>query len=100
MTSDTRAQILAIGARLARAEQDADTAALDQIAAADFRQAGPAGFVLDKQQWLGRYIAGSLITSSLAWDDVEVRDFGQPAISTGRHTQRASYQGHPAGAGY
>jgi ketosteroid isomerase-like protein len=96
MTSDTRAQILAIGARWARAEQDADTAALDEIAAPDFRQVGPAGFVLDKQQWLDRYATASLVTSSLVWDEVEVRDFGQTAISIGRQTQQAIYQGHPA----
>ncbi|MGH7902672.1 MAG: nuclear transport factor 2 family protein [Candidatus Dormibacteraceae bacterium] len=96
MTGDTRAEILALGERWAEAEQKADTATLEEIAAADFRLVGPFGFVLDKGQWLDRYRGGGLVTSSLAWDDVEVRDFGETAIAIGRQTQRATYQGRPA----
>jgi ketosteroid isomerase-like protein len=94
--TDTRAEILALGARWARAEQDADTDTLGEIAAADFRLVGPFGFVLDKAQWLDRYTTGGLETSSLVWDEVEVRDFGQTAIAIGRHTQQARYRGQPA----
>ena len=96
MSSDTRADILALGARWARAEQDADTAALSEIAAADFALVGPFGFVLDKAQWLERYTTGGLKTSSLVWDEVQVRDFGQTAIAIGRQTQQATYRGQPA----
>jgi ketosteroid isomerase-like protein len=96
MTRDTGAEMLALGARWAEAEQGADITTLDQLAAADFRLVGPFGFVLDKAQWLDRYRGGGLVTSSLRWDDVEVRDFGQLAISIGRHTQQATYQGRPA----
>lgn len=93
MTSDTRAEILALGTRWAEAEQSADTITLDQITAAEFRLVGPFGFILDKTQWLDRYRAGGLVTSSLVWDNVEVRDFGQTAIAIGRQTQQATYQG-------
>jgi ketosteroid isomerase-like protein len=96
MSSGTRTEILALGARWAQAERDGDTAALDELAADDFRLVGPAGFVLDKAQWLDRYASGSFVTRSLTWDEVEVRDFGQTVISIGRHTQQGSYQGHPA----
>jgi ketosteroid isomerase-like protein len=96
MSSDTRAEILALGARWAAAEQDADTGALAEIAAADFRLVGPFGFVLDKAQWLERYTTGGLATSSLVWDEVEVRDFGPTAIAIGRQTQQATYRGQPA----
>jgi ketosteroid isomerase-like protein len=95
MTSDTRSQIMALGARWARAEQDGEVAVLDELAAPGFRLVGPAGFVLDKAQWLGRY-QGGLSVSSLTWDEVEVRDFGPVAVSIGRQTQEATYQGHPA----
>jgi ketosteroid isomerase-like protein len=96
MSSDTLTQILTLESKWTAAEQHADTAALDQIAAADFRLVGPFGFVLDKSQWLDRYVTGGLVTSSLDWSDVEVRDLGDAAISIGKHTQTATYQGHPA----
>ena len=96
MRNDTQAQILALGSRWAKAEQNADTAALDDLAAADFRLVGPFGFVLDRAQWLQRYSTGALDTRSLDWDQVEVRDFGETAIAIGRHTQQASYAGRPA----
>jgi ketosteroid isomerase-like protein len=95
-STGTRAEILALGARWAAAEQAGDTGALGEIAADDFRLVGPFGFVLDKAQWLDRYRTGALATSSLIWDEVEVRDFGATAIAIGRHTQHASYRGQPA----
>jgi hypothetical protein len=57
---------------------------------------GPLGFVLNRQQWLGRYRGGDLVTHELTWDDVEVRDDGGCAVAVGRHTQRASFRGNPA----
>ena len=96
MTSDTRAEILALGARWAQSERTADVAALAELAADDFRLVGPFGFVLDKTQWVARYAPGELVTSSLDWDEVEVRDFGTTAIAIGRQTQQATYQGRPA----
>jgi ketosteroid isomerase-like protein len=96
MTSDTTAEILALGKRWAEAEERADTAFLDDIAVHEFRLVGPFGFVLDKAQWLERYRTGALDTSELTWDEVEVRDFGATAIAIGRHTQRAAYAGRSA----
>ena len=96
MTSDTRAEILTLGTRWAEAEQAGDTGELGELAAPEFRLVGPFGFVLDKAQWLDRYATGGLVITSLVWDEVEVRDFGQAAIAIGRHTQQATYQGHPA----
>jgi ketosteroid isomerase-like protein len=96
MTTGTRAEILAIGTRWAEAERSADTAALDEITAPDFRLVGPFGFVLGKSRWLDRHAPGELVTSSLDWDQVEVRDLGETAIAIGRQTQQATYQGRPA----
>jgi ketosteroid isomerase-like protein len=96
MTSGTGAEILTLGARWAKAERHADTKILDEIAADDFRLVGPFGFVLDKTQWLDRYSSGDLVTSSLDWEDVEVRQFGETAIAIGRQTQQATYRGRPA----
>ncbi len=52
--------------------------------------------MLDRDQWLARYRTGELITRSLLWDDVAIRDYGDTAISIGVHTQQASYRGNPA----
>lgn len=92
-SSDTRTEILRLGERWAEAERNADTDALDDLAAAGFRLVGPFGFVLDKAQWLARYQTGALHTSSLVWDEVDVREYGDTAVAIGRHTQRATYQG-------
>ena len=96
MTDPTTAEILNLGRRWAEAEQRADTDALDALAVADFTLVGPLGFVLEKQQWLDRYRTGDLITSSLTWDEVTVRPYGDAAVAIGRHTQQASYRGQPS----
>ena len=56
---------------------------------------GPLGFVLEKQQWLGRYRSGDLVTGSLSLEDPAIRVYGEAAVTIARHIQRASYQGEP-----
>jgi ketosteroid isomerase-like protein len=86
-------QILDLGRRWAAAEQAGDTAALDGLAVDDFTLVGPFGFVLTRDQWLGRYREGDLVTSRLDWHDVAVRDYGTTAVAVGVHTQKAAYRG-------
>ncbi|HEY6523913.1 MAG TPA: nuclear transport factor 2 family protein [Solirubrobacteraceae bacterium] len=80
---------------LTRAEIDGDTATLDALATDDFMLVGPVGFVLDKQQWLDRYRAGGLHTSTLVFEDAVTRVRGDCAIRIGRHVQEAEFQGRP-----
>jgi ketosteroid isomerase-like protein len=87
-------EIVELGQRWAEAEVRGDVAALDALATDDFRLVGPAGFILDKQQWLERYRAGALVTRSLRWEDVDVRVHGDTAIAIGRDTQEAEFQGN------
>ena len=89
-------QIHELGRRWAQAEQHGDTAALAAMSTDDFTLVGPVGFVLDRDQWLARYRTGDLVTRSLVWDDVAVRDYGDTAVAIGVHTQQASYRGTPA----
>jgi ketosteroid isomerase-like protein len=89
-------EIRALHERWAEAETRGDVAALDALAADGFRLVGPAGFVLDKQQWLDRYRLGDFVTFSLRFEDVETRLYGDTAVSIGRQVQQAEYQGHPA----
>jgi ketosteroid isomerase-like protein len=96
MTTETVTEIRAVGARWAQAESTGDVRTLDELSAEEFRLVGPFGFVLDKAQWLDRYASGDLVTSSLVWDEVEVRDLGAAAIAIGRQSQHATYRGRPA----
>ena len=89
-------EIRQLGRRWAEAEQRGDVAALDAMTVGNFTLVGPLGFVLDKDQWLGRYRTGQLVTSSLVWDDVDVREYGDAAVAIGRHTQHATYGGQPS----
>ncbi len=97
MTSmSTTTDVIEVGERWARAERAGDVDTLDRLADDGFRLVGPFGFVLDKQQWLDRYRTGAFHTRSLAWDDVSVADHGDLAITIGKQTQEATYQGHPS----
>ncbi|WP_427136531.1 nuclear transport factor 2 family protein [Pseudarthrobacter sp. S9] len=92
----TDTEIRAFGQLWADAEVRADVDALDAMTVADFTLVGPLGFVLDKQQWLDRYRSGDLVTSSLTWDNVAVREYATTAVAIGRHTQQAAYRGTPS----
>jgi ketosteroid isomerase-like protein len=94
--SNTEQRIRELGSRWAEAEQRGDVDTLDMLSTDDFTLVGPLGFVLDKQQWLDRYRTGALVTHSLVWDEIEVRDYGDAAVAIGRHSQRAEYQGNTA----
>lgn len=89
-------EIRAFGQVWAEAEVRGDVDALDAMTVADFTLVGPLGFVLDKQQWLDRYRSGDLVTSSLNWDEVVVREYATTAVAIGRHTQQAAYRGTPS----
>jgi ketosteroid isomerase-like protein len=93
--SATDAQIRELGRRWVEAEQGGDDSALQDMSTDDFTMVGPAGFVLDRSQWLQRYRSGELVTRTLIWDQLAVRDYGDTAVVIGVHTQQASYQGKP-----
>ncbi|WP_370948077.1 nuclear transport factor 2 family protein [Amycolatopsis sp. cg5] len=91
----TEEEIHDLGKRWAAAEEQADRRTLDELTVDGFRLVGPAGFVLDKAQWLTRY-DGGLVTESIDWAEVELLDLGDTVIAIGVHAQVASYQGNPA----
>lgn len=93
-TSTTVEQIHELGRRWVEAEQAGDVAVLDALSTPDFTLDGPLGFVLDKAQWLDRYRSGDMATHTLAWEQVEVRDYGEAAVAVGVHDQTASYRGN------
>jgi ketosteroid isomerase-like protein len=96
MPTNIDRQIRDLGQRFAEAQEQGDAAALESLLADDFKLVGPLGFVLDKQLWLEQYRSGALVTRSMQWDEVDVRDYGDAAIAIGRQIQQATYQGQPA----
>jgi ketosteroid isomerase-like protein len=89
----TTTELEALDQAWVRAETDADLAALNALATDDFVLVGPAGFVLDKPAWLGRYAGGDLHTSTLSFQDPVTRTYGDTAVSIGRFVQQAEYRG-------
>ncbi len=70
--------------------------ALETLTTDDFTLVGPAGFVLEREQWFAGYRSGALEIQLLSWDDVRVPDYGDTAVAIGVRTQEATYQGRPA----
>jgi ketosteroid isomerase-like protein len=87
--------IMATGQKWAAAESSGDAGTLADLVTEDFRVVGPVGFILDRQQYLGRY-SGGFAPESVAWEDVAVRDYGSAAVTIATVTQRASFQGQRA----
>ena len=80
----------------AAAEQRGDAAFLEGALTDDFVGVGPLGFMLTKEQWLGRF-AGGLSYESFALQDVGVRLHGNAAVVTGRHVLAGGFQGNDVG---
>jgi ketosteroid isomerase-like protein len=79
----------------ADAEQLEDVAFLSEALTDDFVGIGPLGFMLTKDQWLGRY-EGGLSYESFALDEVATRFYGGVAVATCRQSQAGEFQGNDA----
>jgi uncharacterized protein (TIGR02246 family) len=90
MTGTT--DVLDLVERWAAAEQGNDAEALDGLLTDDFVGVGPLGFVLGRDQWLGRFGNG-LENRSFVVEDAQVRDYGTAAIVVGVLDQETSFRG-------
>jgi ketosteroid isomerase-like protein len=95
MTNQTEHPVHELSRRWVDAELAGDSDALNDLATDDFILVGPLGFVLDRQQWLARYQQGDLVTSTLSWHDVQLREYGDTVIAVGVHTQEAAIADSP-----
>ena len=90
---DTEQQVRNLAAEWTAAELRGDSAFLDRTLADDFVGVGPRGFMLSKQEWIGRLQSGGLHYNALTLDEMQVHIYGDAAILIGRETQAATYQG-------
>jgi ketosteroid isomerase-like protein len=77
----------------ADAEQREDVAFLREVLTEDFIGIGPLGFMLTKDQWLGRY-EGGLSYDSFALGEVAARFYGGTAVATCRQSQAGEFRGN------
>jgi hypothetical protein len=83
--------------RLAEAQLRGDADALNTLLTDRFRLVGPAGFVLDKEQWIDQFRSGRLSVQSLTWDEAAVRTEADMAIvMAGRRIELHSRANQPA----
>ena len=93
---DDKRQVEGFVEEWAAAEQRGDATFLEVALTDDFVGVGPLGFVLTKEQWLGRF-AGGLSYESFAFEEVDVRPYGEVAVLTGRQRQVGSFRGNDVG---
>ena len=86
------AEVLDLAQRWAAAEQQNDAGLLDGLLADGFVGVGPVGFVLTRDQWLGRF-RGGLENRAFAVEDLQVHDHGGAAVTVGILVQETSFQG-------
>lgn len=77
----------------AAAEQRGDAACLKGALTDDFVGVGPLGFMLDKEQWLGRF-SGGLSYESFVIDELEARLYRDAAVATCRQKQTGEFRGN------
>lgn len=95
MSTADRAPVDELTQRLTRAERANDPATLEPLLATDFASVGPAGFVLDREGWLGRFRTGDLVNDAFDWEIAGVRSYPGCAVVVGLQRQRARFRGRP-----
>jgi hypothetical protein len=80
-----REDLLRLHETFLQAELTGDTAALTALLAEDFRSIGEQGYVLDKEQWLGRYAEFHY----LGIDACDVDIVGYPGAAVIRYVQQS-----------
>jgi ketosteroid isomerase-like protein len=81
--------------RLVEAERANDARSLEDALAEDFQFVGPAGFVLDRNQFVHRFDSGDLKTTNFDITGLVFRDHGTHAVAIGVWQQETTYQGRP-----
>lgn len=91
-TSDDTQAVLDVVGRWARAEQANDAEARTALLSEEFVGVGPLGFVLSRDQWLGRF-RGGLENRALAVEHPKVHGHGGTAEVVGVLAKQTHHQG-------
>lgn len=86
------AAIQTIVDRWIEAERANDSHSLTDVLADDFMFVGPAGFILNKDLFLGRFDSGDLKTTSFDITGLNVREHDNLAVAIGVWSQETTYQ--------
>jgi ketosteroid isomerase-like protein len=90
-----RAEILAMENQWATAIERQDAAAFDRLAAEDFRFIDEDGRVLNRAQYIAARSHNPESVESAVQDQIEVRQYGDAAIATGRSIIHGTRAGAP-----
>lgn len=90
-----RAEILAIENQWATAIERQDAAAFERLAAEDFRFIEENGRVLNRAQYIAARSHNPDNVESAVQDEIEVRQYGDAAIATGRSIIHGTRNGTP-----
>ena len=71
-------------------ELSGDADAYEELLTADFHGIGPVGFVLNKEQWIGRHRSGTMKNQAFAVNDATVRVYGDTAVVIGVQDQKTT----------
>ena len=88
----TQQEVMQLANAWANAELHGDTTSIERTLADDFIGIGPLGFMLTKQEWLARHVAGDLKYESFTLDEVKVRAYNNDAAVLTGH--QATYRGN------
>jgi uncharacterized protein (TIGR02246 family) len=84
-------EVLDLVKRYAAAELNGDAGAYDDLVTEDFHGIGPVGFVLNKQQWVGRL--ANVKNDAFEVKDATVRVYGDSAVVVGVQDQTTTVMG-------
>jgi ketosteroid isomerase-like protein len=90
-----RAEILAVENQWATAIERQDAAAFERLAAEDFRFIDENGRVLNRAQYIADRSHNPDNVESAIQDEIEVRQYGDAAIATGRSILHGTRNGAP-----
>jgi ketosteroid isomerase-like protein len=94
-TNAVRAEILAIEKQWATAIERQDAAAFERLTAEDFRFIDENGRVLNRAQYIADRSHNPDDVESAVQDEIEVRQYGDTAVATGRSTLHGTRNGTP-----
>jgi len=90
-----QAEILALENQWASAVERQDRAAFERLAAEDFRFIDENGHVLNRAQYIAERSHNPDNIESAVQDEIEVRQYGNAALATGRSIIRGTRDGKP-----